>query len=160
MDELRQLKADLMYDFSSSDIYTVTVAKPYCIPARDTITKTCGNYGVKILKYREYTKEANPKQFIKQQRLQIVDNDLPKTLPMAQVAEVTVSEKQARWAEYILLRTGSFYRVGKFFDKRNESWARKHKGIMPPAWNEGKPMIERNCKEGLENWHKTLNSRG
>ena len=31
---------------------------------------------------------------------------------------------------------------------------------MPPAWKDNKPMIERNCKEGLENWHKTLNSRG
>ena len=80
------------------------------------------------------------------------DGDMKVPLPMAQVAKVEVSAKAAAWAEYLLLRTGKLYVVGDYVNKRNEAWARKHGGVMPTAWHEGRPMIETSCKAGMDAW--------
>ncbi len=73
-------------------------------------------------------------------------------LPTAHVAKVTVSKAAAAWAEYLLLRTGKMYRVGGYTDKRNEQWAARHGGQMPPAWSDGEPWIEKSCSEGVKAW--------
>ena len=154
--ELRQTGVDFKNSLNTSDNsnYTIVVAKPYCTPARNAITGIFQQYGVNVIKYNEYTKETNLKQYAKQQKLDMSlgNNDTKKSLPMAQVAEVTVSRKQARWGEYLLIRSGQFYRVGAYFDKRNEAWARKHNGTMPPQWDKGQPMIERTCKTAQRDW--------
>lgn len=135
---------------------TLTVAKPYCSPARDIITGALQPYGVKMYGYNEYVKTMGPRAAIRQLGLSASAFDsairLPDALPTAQVAEVKVSAKAAAWAEYLLLRTGKLYVVGKYQNPRNEAWARQHGGVMPTTWAEGKPMIETSCKAGMDAW--------
>ena len=46
-----------------------------------------------------------------------------------------VKAKQARWAEYLLLRAGA--PVVPTFDHRNAGWAGRHTpGALPPAWRD------------------------
>lgn len=108
---------------------TIVVAKPYCTPARQTITGIFNQYGVKLLGLKE--------------KLTYVDN-----IPALIEATVTVSSKQAVWAEYLLLRSHKFMLMSQPKNKRNFEWASKH-NVMPQSWN-GKPLIEKNCKEGLK----------
>lgn len=136
---------------------TLTVAKPYCSPARNIITGALQPYGVRIYgDIKEEVKTLGPRAAIKQLGLSPDAFDsairLPDALPTAQVAEVKVSAKAAAWAEYLLLRTGKLYVVGSYQNPRNEAWAKQHGGTMPTAWNEGKPMIETNCKAGMNAW--------
>jgi len=133
---------------------TLTVAKPYCTPARHIVTSALQPYGVKILDYKETIKTAGVRGMIKQMGLSedSFDGNTKVALPMAQVAKVTVSARAAAWAEYLLLRTGKLHVVGSYQNPRNEAWARKHGGTMPTAWNEGKPMIETGCTKGMAAW--------
>lgn len=48
----------------------------------------------------------------------------------------SVKTKQAKWAEYLLLRAGA--PVVSTFDHRNVAWASKHGGALPPAWRDRK----------------------
>lgn len=116
---------------------TITVAKPYCTPARDGVMTALNSYGVVIHDFSESTESHKI---------------LGKLVPMLQVAEVTVSAQAASWAEYLLLRSGKFRIYGKYQDKRNEAWASRHGGQMPPAWEKGKPYIESGCAAGKEAW--------
>jgi hypothetical protein len=111
----------------------LVVAKPYCSPARNTITGIFNQYGVKLLGFREYPYYITCGK---------------ESLPALQIAECIVSSKQVVWAEYLLLRSKRFILWGKAKDSRNLEWARKH-NAMPESWN-GKPLIEQGCKEGLE----------
>lgn len=79
---------------------------------------------------------------------------MPSALPVATVARVTVSEKAAAWAEYLLLRTGKLYVPGAYVNKRNEQWAARHGGQMPPAWDKGQPWIESSCSAGIQQWQQ------
>ena len=108
---------------------TIVVAKPYCTCARQTITGIFNQYGVKLLGLKE--------------KLTYVDN-----IPALIEATVTVSSKQAVWAEYLLLRSHKFMLMSKPKNARNLEWATKH-NVMPESWN-GKPLIEVGCKEGLK----------
>ena len=135
---------------------TLTVAKPYCAPARDIVMTALQPYGVRVYGYDEETRMLSPRQALNNLRVKAsaVENvtRLLDPLPTAQVAEVTVSEKQAAWAEYLLLRTGKLYVPGKYVNKRNADWATRHGGQMPPAWKDGKPWIEQSCSEGKAAW--------
>ena len=134
---------------------TITVAKPACAPARSIITGAFDKYGVKLYGYRERIIVTSPRAWLRQQRVVAdlpTDMAIEKPLPLATVAEVTVSEKQAAWAEYLLLRTGKLYVPGKYVNERNADWAAKHGGQMPPAWKDGKPWIEQSCSEGKAAW--------
>ena len=82
------------------------------------------------------------------------DGGVPVALPIATIAEIRVSEKAAAWAEYLLLRTGALYVPGRYVNRRNAEWAKRHGGVMPPAWSEGKPWIEASCKDGVKAWEQ------
>ena len=135
---------------------TITVAKPYCSPARDCVMTALKPYGVRVFDYHEAARMANPLAVLRMTAKIAGDVGLtvPNALPIAQVAHVTVSEAAAAWAEYLLLRTGKLYRVGPYVNRRNEAWAARHGGRMPPAWGEGKPWIERSCTEGVNAWQQ------
>lgn len=121
---------DLIQEFRSTcKTETILVAKPYCTPARETITGIFNQYGVKLLGLKE--------------KLTYIE-DIPGLIE----ATVTVSSKQAVWAEYLLLRSHKFMLMSKPKNARNLEWASKH-NVMPESWN-GKPLIEKNCKEGLQ----------
>jgi hypothetical protein len=148
------LLKDIKGVFGGSDTVTLTFAKAYCTPARDIIEPVLRKYGVKLYGYSEIPKMANPLKLL---RLgQHMEGDmfftLPGALPIAQEAKVVVSKKAAAWAEYLLLRTGKLYRVGKFTNPKNLAWARQHGGTMPPAWEKGEPWIEASCSKGIDQW--------
>lgn len=135
---------------------TITVAKPYCIPARGIVEPVLAKYGVKMYDYTEETKMVGPNHALNHMRVDATSGEavtrMLDPLPTAHVAKVTVSKAAAAWAEYLLLRTGKLYRVGDYIDNRNEKWASQHGGRMPPAWNDGEPWIERSCSEGVQAW--------
>jgi len=135
---------------------TLTFAKPYCTPARGIIEPVLAKYGVKVYGYEEAPRRANPREALKMSRKIPGDSGaiMPQALPIAQVAKVTVSSDAAAWAEYLLLRTQQLHRVGGYVNRRNEQWAAKHGGQMPPAWNEGKPWIESSCSSGIQAWQE------
>lgn len=56
------------------------------------------------------------------------------------IAEVTVSDAAATWAEYLLCRSDLFWLLSKPIDKRNVKWAAKWNGEMPEPW------VEAGCK--------------
>ena len=152
MNELRGLRDEAHYGQRTR---VITVAKPFCAPARGIITGALQQYGVKMYGYRDQIKTISPRAWARQQGV-IADAPLDmageKLLPLATVAEVTVSEQAAAWAEYLLLRTGKLYCPNGYVNARNEAWAKRHGGQMPPAWNEGKPWIEKSCSEGMKAW--------
>jgi len=133
---------------------TITVAKPFCSPARNIITGALQPYGVKIHSIRERTRTVMPRAWLRQQRIQVDDLEdvVGKPVPVATIAKVTVNEAAAGWAEYLLLRTGKLYVPGQYVNKRNADWAARHGGKMPPAWQDGKPWIEKSCSEGVKEW--------
>lgn len=135
---------------------TIVVAKPYCSPARHIVTGALEPYGVKLYGFSEAARMGNPLDLIRGSAAITMSRvkDIPAMLPISQVAHVTVSEAAASWAEYLLLRTGKLYRVGPYINRRNAVWAVKHGGQMPPAWDEGKPWIEKSCKEGVNAWQE------
>lgn len=134
----------------------LTFAKPYCTPARGIIEPVLAKYGVKVYGYKEEVKMIGAQYALK--NLRVDANAIESItrmldpLPTAQVAKVTVSEAAAAWCEYLLLRTGKMYRVGGYVDRRNEQWAARHNGQMPPAWDNGTPWIEASCSNGIEAW--------
>ena len=135
----------------------ITVAKPYCSPARNIITGALQPYGVKIYgDIKEYSRMAGVRGMFKQLQLspESFDGGVPVALPIATIAEIRVSEKAAAWAEYLLLRTGALYVPGRYVNRRNAEWAKRHGGVMPPAWSEGKPWIEASCKDGVKAWEQ------
>lgn len=139
----------------SEPVRKLTVAKPACAPARDIITAAFDKYGVKMFDYNEKIIITSPRAWARQMGVKLgesLDMAIEKPLPLATMATVTVSEKQAAWAEYLLLRTGKLYVHGRYVNKRNAAWAAKHCGKMPPAWADGKPWIERSCSEGMKAW--------
>lgn len=137
----------------------ITVAKPFCSPARDIITGAFQPYGVKLYGYREEVKKMSLRDFARRMKLELKTLEnlrygpaAPFFLPMAVWAYVEVSEQAAAWAEYLLLRTGKLYVPGEYVNRRNAEWAARHGGQMPPAWQEGKPWIEASCSEGVQAW--------
>lgn len=149
--DFREMFSDLRHDVPTR---TITVSKPYCSPARSIITSTFQRYGVKIFDLKEKVVSTSLGKAIAQRKLDAsaFDDYARKTLPVAQLAQVTVSEKQAVWAEYLMLRTGKLHIVGGYQNRRNEQWAKQYGGRMPPAWQDGQPWIEKSCKEGMQAW--------
>ena len=135
---------------------TLTFAKPYCSPARGIIEPVLAKYGVKVFRYQEAPRMTNPLTVLALTS-KIASGSgyrIPNALPIAQVVTVTVSEAAAAWAEYLLMRTGKLYRTGGYINRRNQQWAAQHGGEMPPAWDEGKPWIEKSCTEGMKAWQE------
>ena len=153
-DELGEVRKELRELKPGPRTRTITVAKPYCAPARSIITGALQPYGVKIHGITERPRMSGIGGMIKQYGLDpdSFDGGMRAALPIAQVAKVTVNEQAAAWAEYLLLRTGKLYCPDGYVNARNEQWAKQHGGTMPPAWNEGKPWIEKSCSEGMKAW--------
>lgn len=146
---------------------TITVAKPYCSPARDIVMTALSPYGVKVYGYTEVVKMISPRYALKnlQVKADVIESvtRFLDPLPTATVADVVVSEEAAVWAEYLLLRTGKLYRIGAYQDPRNGAWAARHGGRMPPAWEKGQPWIEKSCTAGINAWQAakdTANQKG
>ena len=153
------LMKDLRGSFGAAGTRVITVAKPFCSPARDIITGAFQPYGIKMFNYHEEVKMVSLKDFARRMKVELRTFEnlkfgigAPMFLPAAIYAHVTVSAKAAHWAEYVLLRTGKLYVPGAYVDRRNEEWASKHNGHMPPAWNGGKPTIEATCSAGVKAW--------
>lgn len=156
MNELRATVGSLR---PGSARQTITVAKPYCSPARSIITGALQPYSVKIHAIEEHTKLISIRDFARRMKVELRTFEnlkyglaAPAYLPMCIIANVTVNEAAAAWAEYLLLRTGLLYVPGRYVDPRNEAWAARHGGQMPPAWGKGQPWIERTCSEGMKQW--------
>ncbi len=145
---------------------TLTVAKPYCSPARRLITGALQPYGVKIHSIQEQIIKVSLLDFARRMKIEAKTFEnlkfgpaAPMFLPMAVHAQVTVNEAAAAWAEYLLLRTSKLYVPGRYVDPRNEQWAAQHGGRMPPAWKDGKaPWIERTCSDGMQAWQVVKNA--
>lgn len=156
----KEIAGDLRAGLSDApQTRTITVAKPYCSPARRIITGALQPYGVKIHAISERVEEAALDGFLRRMRVELRTWDNLKFgpiaavwLPMAIIAEVTVNAKAAAWAEYLLLRTGRLYVPRDYVDPRNKAWAERHGGTMPPAWNDKKPWIETSCQKGMDAW--------
>jgi hypothetical protein len=124
-EDLRKEFSDMLGEFRIGEpTRTLTVAKPFCSPARHIVTGALQPYGVKILNYAETIKTAGVRGMIKQMGLSedSFDGNTKVALPMAQVAKVEVSAKAAAWAEYLLLRTGRLYVVGDYVNRRLKRW--------------------------------------
>lgn len=158
---LQEVWGEIRSSFSgileSDDTTTLTVAKPFCAPARYIVTATLPKYGVKILSYKERTHFVSVKDFMRRMRIEMRQGEnlqygpfaAPGFLAMAQVAKVKVKRSQAVWAEYLILRTGQLYIQGEYQHPRNQEWAERHGGRMPPAWKDGVPWVEASCSEGV-----------
>jgi hypothetical protein len=138
----------------------ITVAKPFCSPARILITSALQPYGIKVHDIRERMITLSLHDFLRRMKVEARTWEnlkfgpaAPLFLPMAWHAKVIVNEAAAAWTEYVLLRTGKLYVPGKYVDPRNEQWAARHGGKMPPAWRDGnEPMIESSCNDGKAIW--------
>ena len=138
------------------------IAKPYCMPSRPIITAALQPYGVHVHSIREEVHKISMHDFLRRMRVEIRNWEnlkfgpaAPLFLPSAWHAEVVVNEAAAAWAEYLLLRTGKLYVPGKYQNPRNQQWASKHGGRMPPAWKDGKaPWIEVSCNDGVKAWQE------
>lgn len=157
-----ELKNSLKLD---DETVTLTVAKPYCSPARNIITGALKPYGVKIHGIEETVVYSNLAEFARRMEIEAKTFENLKFgplavvfLPMAIQAKVKVNRRAAAWAEYLMLRTGRLYIVGEYFEPRNEEWANKHNGKMPPQWGRGEPWIESMCSKGVEKWKEIRNA--
>lgn len=124
---------------------TIVVAKPYCSPARNAVLTALQPYGVVIRRLTDYIDYADFNG---------------REVPIAEMARVTVNEQAAVWAEYLLLRSGKLEIRSPYLDPRNQQWAKRHAGAMPPRWVDGKPWIERGCKDGINAWKAAKGKRG
>ncbi len=106
----------------------IVVAKALCTPARDAVTGVLKPYGVRF-SIRSYSRGPGDEE--------LADNALD---AYVSVAEVTVSDAAAAWAEYLLRRSNQFILLSKPIDKRNIQWAAKWNGEMPGPW------VEAGCK--------------
>lgn len=106
----------------------IVVAKGLCSPARAAVISTLAPYGVRfsIHSYSEGPNGINAEE----------------NVPTAywNVAEVTVSDQAAAWAEYLLCRSQQFTLCSKPIDPRNLKWAVKWDGAMPAQW------VDAGCK--------------
>lgn len=157
VDDMRSTASSVRYGQATR---TITVAKPYCCAARSIITGALQPYGVKIHEIQEQVIKVSLLDFARRMKIELKTFEnlkfgpaAPMYLPMAIHAQVTVNEAAAAWVEYLLLRTGKLYVPGRYVDPRNEQWANKHGGQMPPAWKDGKaPWIEAGCQAGMRAW--------
>lgn len=158
-DDLRRAADDIRHGQPTT---TLHMAKPYCMPSRPIITKALQPYGVKIYSIREQVHKISMGDFLRRMRVEVRNWENLKFGPAALVwlpgawhVEIVVNEAAAAWAEYLLLRTGKLYVRGEYQNPRNQQWAAKHGGHMPPAWKDGKaPWIETSCSDGVDAWQQ------
>lgn len=106
---------------------TIVVASGLCAPARSHVQKALRPYSVQFrctswAEHEDGTRGPDD------------------GMGLYNVARVRVNDGAARWAEYLLLRTGHFQLLSKPIDQRNERWAVRWNGRMPQPW------VEAGCK--------------
>ncbi len=101
---------------------TIIVAAGLCTPARVHVRKALDPYGVQYRIVANYWLAADGG------RTRRVDEFV------ADLCEVRVSDRAARWAEYLILRSGHTQLLSKPIDPRNEAWAMRWRGQMPGSW--------------------------
>jgi hypothetical protein len=107
---------------------TIIVAQGMCSPIRGKILTLFRPYGFKNLKVKSYSVSSagygrDGATFAAGAR---VDYN---------VAEITVSDASARWAEYLICRAKVFRLMSTPLDPRNEVWASKW-DTLPRAWTQ------------------------
>jgi hypothetical protein len=115
------------------------VQKAYCTPARGVILQALSPYGVpcEVGKERVVVKDKSSQKLRKVERAEfIAGRETGISQAFATEATVKVPAQQARWAEYLLERTGRLVVVRGGIDSRNRDWADQHGGIMPRPWVE------------------------
>lgn len=100
---------------------TIIVAAGLCTPARRHVRTALQPYGVA---YQADDWWAN------------ADGETTTRMEDAAIdmCRVLVNSRQARWAEYLLLRTGKLRLLSPPLDARNARWALKWQGTMPKPW--------------------------
>ena len=100
----------------------IVVAAGLCTPARVLVDRALAPYGVRYEATTSWM-ETGDGQITTQTDQAAID-----------LCAVLVSNQAARWAEYLLLRTGKLRLVSRPIDARNERWALRHRGNMPQPW--------------------------
>lgn len=99
----------------------IIVAAGLCTPARNHVRTALEPYGVQF-KATSYWETLDGKLATKADDAAI------------DICEVIVPDAQARWAEYLLLRSGKLQLASRPIDPRNAQWALRHRGNMPRPW--------------------------
>jgi hypothetical protein len=122
------------------------VEKPYCSPARGVILAALQPYAVPVLEFTEGI------------RMGQLDG-MP--VPLTQEARFTVPMQQAKWAEYLIERSGQIAITQGRIDSRNRGWASKYGGEMPTPWypKKGEAAIEPGCAQGHAMWQAALQAQ-
>lgn len=107
---------------------TIIVAQGMCSPIRAKVLTLFEPYGFKDLSVKSYSVSPtgygqDGATFAKGSRV------------LWNVAEVTVSDAAARWAEYLICRSKQYRLMSKPIDPRNEAWAAKW-DTLPKAWTQ------------------------
>ena len=134
----------------SGRTHTFLVQKAFCCQPGPIIEQALQTYGVKILKLGPCkVVKMSMAEAVNMNRISTLDPEKANLmLPLAMQCEVTVKQKQAEWAEYLMERTKRLYVVKGNLNSRNRDWARAHDGVMPRPW------IESDCQEGNQVWRK------
>lgn len=113
----------------------IGLVKGWCIPARMVVTAALEPYHVEIVAMDEMIMG-------------------PEDRPTHIDAYVRVKDAQAKWAEYLLLRSNRISVTTPLLDSKNAKWAKQHNGKMPTAWDalKGERWVETDCssKGGAE----------
>lgn len=102
----------------------IVVAAAMCTPTRTHVKNALQPYGVKFRIAGEYMGDYAG---------QWVQDTAGAYL---MVAEVDVNDQAAKWAEYLMLRSGKMQLISKPLDRRNLQWALQWGGAMPRPWVE------------------------
>lgn len=107
----------------------IIVSQGMCSPIRGQVLTLFDPYGFKRLRVESYALTESGRRG--QDGVGYVDNEPVQ----CNVAEIHVSPQAARWAEYLICRSGKFLLMSQPIDPRNEVWAAKWKHL-PPAWRQ------------------------
>jgi hypothetical protein len=157
----------------TAQYYTITVDKPYCAPPRSIIYEALTPYGIPIHGYSEEIEKVAASSLAERMGIEMkyMENikfgPTPFTamwLASAWRARITVSAKQAEWAEYLLQATGRLV-VLKPISEKSKAAGKRRNGRMPAPWDkkEGKKYAKEhaaistlpydsNCSEGKKMW--------
>lgn len=121
----------------------IIVAAPICTPARTHIKTALQPYGVRFRVVDQYLSDHSGNWTTDPCGAYLL------------IAHVVVPDAAAKWAEYLMLRSGKLQLISQPLDKRNLKWALKWHGRMPRPW------IERGCtwpptKQRRQPWWRRL----
>ena len=119
-------------------MYKISIAKPPCTPIREDLTgmgvrenSPDAFFGANIAKIKTFG--------VLPGGIHCADGYWPDNpgdpVPQRMQADIYVkSPSNAKWTEYLLLRTKRFVLITPPLDPRNTRWALRHEGVMPRGW--------------------------